>query len=189
MAYTFESKEDLVNSKEVQEAFEDKLEKRVTEELAKQDKEGKISEMTEKLEDQEAKVVAFEEKVEKLETKITEDAEKVEKEKQKRELNELADTRFDELTEAGVVYSEDRIEKTKERLKVMSEEDYEEYKEDVTANLPAPDPTKKKKKIEAKIPLVPNKADAGIDEPDYLKNIGIALNFNEPVFSDKELQN
>ena len=74
VAYTFENKEDLVNSKEVQEAFEDKIDKRVTEELAKQDKEGKITEMTDKLTDQEAKVVAFEDKVEKLETKIKEDA-------------------------------------------------------------------------------------------------------------------
>ena len=93
------------------------------------------------------------------------------------------------ITEAGVVYSEDRIEKTKERLKVMSDEDYEEYKEDVTANLPTPDPKKKEKKIEAKIPLVPNKVTAGIEEEDYLKNIGVALDFNEPVFSEKELQN
>ena len=187
VAYTFESKEDLVNSKEVQEAFEDKIEKRVTEELSKQDKEGKISEMTDKLKDQEAKVVAFEDKVKNLETKMKEDNEKVKKEKQERELSELADTRFNELTEAGVVYSEDRIESTKERLKVMSDEDYAEYKEDVTANLPASDP--KKKKIEAKIPLIPNKVTAGIEEEDYLKNIGVALSFKEPVFSDKELKN
>ena len=188
VAYTFDNKEDLVNSPEFKEAIQDTIDTRVTEALEKQDKEGVITEIKEKLQAQETVAKEFKDKVEKLEKDKVDVAEKAKTEKKDRELSELAETRFTELTEAGVEYAEDRIEKTKDRLKVMSDEDYAEYKEDVTANLPEKK-DKDKKKIEAKIPLVPNKASAGIEESDYLKNIGVALTFNEPVFSDKELQN
>lgn len=195
VAYTFDSKEDLINSPEFKEATEDQIEKLVIEKLAAQDIEGKIAEMQEKIKSKETEVTELEAKVTKMDEEKTEALEKVENEKKDREMIKLSETRFEELTEAGVAYTEERLEKVMTRLKAMSEEDYNEYKEDMISNIPVK--TEEEKKAEktriesekARIVLVPNKSTASNDEFPFMKNLDVALTFKQPAISAEELKN
>ncbi len=193
VAYTFDNKEDLINSPEVQEAIEDTIEKKVTEKLANQDKEGKIAEMQETMKNKDIEVTELQSKVKDMETDKAETLEKAENEKKDREAIKLSETRFEELTEAGVTYNEDRLEKVMDRLKAMSEEDYVEYKEDMVANLPVKTEeeikAEKKKAETARIVLVPNKSTASGDEFPFMEHLGVALKFNQPAISADELKN
>jgi len=193
VAYTFDNKEDLINSPEVQEAIENTIEKKVIEKLANQDKEGKLTEMQDKIQSKDEEVTKLETKVEEMEKEKTETLEKAENEKKDREAIKLSETRFEELTEAGVTYNEDRLEKVMDRLKAMSEEDYVEYKEDMVANLPVKTEeeikAEKKKAETARIVLVPNKSTASNGEFPFMKDLDVALKFNQPAISADELKN
>lgn len=189
MAYTFDSKEDLINSPEFKEAMESTLDEKVTEILAKQDKEGKITEMQDKLEAKDSELTKINEKIVKMEADMAEILEKAENEKKSRELTILAKTRFDELTEAGVTYSDDRLEKVMSRLKSMSDDDYSEYKEDMVSNIPAKNSDDKNKSQNAKIVLIPNKSTASNEEFPFMKHMDKAFTFNTPALSAEELKN
>lgn len=132
---SFETKEDLLKDSDIQELVNTAVDTR----LEKQDKEGKIKELQDKITSQEegfnSNLEESNKKAEKVQSEFEEYKKEVEDEKKETELDELVKSRYDELTEDGVEYAEERVDKVKVRLRKMDDEEFVEYKEDMVANL------------------------------------------------------
>lgn len=138
--FKFETKEELMNDEAVVEAISKQVEQR----LADMDREGetkaKIDELT-----KEAEVAA--EKAQKAQKEFDEYKASTEEKEKERELDDVVASRYEELTEAGVKYPEDRVESVKARIRKMDDEAFADYKADMLMTVKSDDKQTSKSKI------------------------------------------
>lgn len=134
MPFEFASETDILASDIVKQAIKDAVAKA----FAEQDVEDRIEAAEKAAADKDEVIEAKDEEI----AKATERAEKAEKEvediKAAQAKKELIDTRFTELSEAGVKFSEDedKLAAAKDYLGSMDEDTYANHKEMLLANLP-----------------------------------------------------
>lgn len=157
VAFEFETKEELLKDPVVVEAIAEAVQAELEKSDAMKDMEKRVSDMESEKADMQDKLDLIEAEKQAIQDQFDTYKNEVEAEKKEKELDELAESRFKELTESGVKYPEDRIESVKSRLRGMDEETYSGYKEDLLSNLTKASVDDEE---EEEIPLIPNLASA-----------------------------